>query len=505
MSEVSAMGLSDAAGVGPAAFPRLPSLISGLLADQQRLQTPVANFADWHEQEHTQAKYYKDLIPLGKPGTGEQYAFEVNLDACTGCKACVVACHSLNGLDEEESWRDIGTITATAYQQTVTAACHHCVDPGCANGCPTLAYEKDKSTGIVRHLDDQCIGCSYCTMKCPYDVPKFNLKRGIVRKCDMCHGRLAAGEAPACVQACPNGAIAIRIVNQKEMVARKEVMLPGAHDSRYTKPTTRYVSQRAVPATAMAADASKVFTEETHNPLAIMLVLTQAAAGGLAAASLGIGDQVLLWVSTAMLIVGIAASVLHLGQPLKAWKSFLGWRKSWLSREIIAFGVAAKLAPLACLSLLPIWPEMLPVIPAWPAALTLLAGVACSVMVYVDTRRTFWRAAVTFPRFFGTAAIMGCALAACWQPLAALPAAVLMLGKLLWEMMGPETHPADYSMRVQKELLAVLWRARMALALAGMIGVFASPPAGAALLLISELLERALFFRAVKAYRMPGL
>ena len=54
-----------------------------------------------------------------------------------------------------------------------------------------LAYEKDPVTGIVRHLDDQCIGCSYCILKCPYDVPKYSRARGIVRKCDMCHSRLA--------------------------------------------------------------------------------------------------------------------------------------------------------------------------------------------------------------------------------------------------------------------------------------------------------------------------
>ena len=48
---------------------------------------------------------------------------------------------------------------------------------------------------VVRHLDDQGIGCSYCIMKCPYDVPKFSERLGIVRKCDMCANRLAAGEA----------------------------------------------------------------------------------------------------------------------------------------------------------------------------------------------------------------------------------------------------------------------------------------------------------------------
>ena len=64
--------------------------------------------------------------------------------------------------------------------------------------CPVNAYEKDPITGIVKHLDDQCFGCQYCTLACPYEVPKYHAGKGIVRKCDMCSSRLEVGEAPAC-------------------------------------------------------------------------------------------------------------------------------------------------------------------------------------------------------------------------------------------------------------------------------------------------------------------
>jgi formate dehydrogenase iron-sulfur subunit len=86
------------------------------------------------------------------------------------------------------------------------------------NGCPVLAYEKDAKTGIVRHLDDQCIGCQYCVLKCPYEVPRYSSRLGIVRKCDMCANRLSVGEAPACVQSCPSAAIKITVV-AKEVVS----------------------------------------------------------------------------------------------------------------------------------------------------------------------------------------------------------------------------------------------------------------------------------------------
>ena len=95
--------------------------------------------------------------------------------------------------------------------------------------CPVNAYEKDPVTGIVKHLDDQCFGCQYCTMACPYDVPKYHPGKGIVRKCDMCSSRLAVGEPPACVQACPHQAISIRVVDQEQVVddAEASVFLPA--------------------------------------------------------------------------------------------------------------------------------------------------------------------------------------------------------------------------------------------------------------------------------------
>src|SRR6185437_9166421 len=143
------------------------TLIDELLAEQQRL-TAVERFA-WRHAHHTlpaQARLYRELLPTRAPDQGEQYAFAVDLDACSGCKACVTACHNLNGLDEEETWRNVGLLHGGTeqdpFQQAVTTSCHHCLEPACLEGCPVLAYEKDPRTGIVRHLDDQCIGCQYC-------------------------------------------------------------------------------------------------------------------------------------------------------------------------------------------------------------------------------------------------------------------------------------------------------------------------------------------------------
>ena len=178
------------------------SALDWVLHDQQTL-TAVDRFAKKHDGAELPVglRTYRELIPAAKPGAGQQYAFDVDLDLCTGCKACVTGCHNLNGLDDNEVWRTVGLLhggtTKGPVQQTVTTACHHCLDPACMNGCPVKAYEKDPVTGIVKHLDDQCIGCQYCIFMCPYDAPKFNKELGIVRKCDMCSDRLAVDEAPA--------------------------------------------------------------------------------------------------------------------------------------------------------------------------------------------------------------------------------------------------------------------------------------------------------------------
>lgn len=553
---------------------QIRTLIDDLLAEQQSL-TAVDRFARSHQrgQAPAQARYYRALLPLTKPQRGEQYAFGVDLDACTGCKACVNACHSLNGLDEEEIWRNVGVIVGGTveqpYQQTVTTACHHCAEPACLLGCPVMAYEKDAATGIVRHLDDQCIGCQYCILKCPYDVPKYSKKRGIVRKCDMCYNRLAADEAPACVQACPSGAITIRIASTAEMRAQVEPgarLIHGAFDSSYTKPATSYTTHKTIPANARPGDIHRLRLEDPHWPLIWMLLLSQLSAGVfvcLALATLlpakGFASIAAPLAATgfAALQAGLIWSVFHLGRPLKAWRFFLGLRTSWMSREILVFGIFA--AASAALTLTSCWPAIVaqassllddfaaagtaafptgwkPVpLLARATAATALAAIFCSAMIYVDTRRPFWSASLTFPKFFGTTLLLGTAASATllsWMSGAdsaslscARPAciAALILGVLCaaWEVLffhrslRDPLAPTHRSARTIWQLLRSQLRVRAALiaaaTLAGIIAVFADRPmqaiAATAFFLLSfgsGIIERYCFFTACDAPRMPG-
>jgi Fe-S-cluster-containing dehydrogenase component/DMSO reductase anchor subunit len=531
----------------PAPRQPLHEFLDELLAEQGRLHTPVVQASKAHDQIERQAskiQNYQSLIPLTAPAPGEQYAFEVDLDSCSGCKACVVACHSLNGLEETESWRDVGFIHGGSwtvpFQQTVTSACHHCADPACLNGCPVLAYEKDPVTGIVRHLDDQCIGCQYCILKCPYDVPKYSERLGIVRKCDMCHQRLGAGEAPACVQACPTQAIKIvkvlrpthesQIPNPRSQTPDPN-FLSAAPDPSYTQPTTRYVTRRKLPENIAAADASALRPQPPHWPLVALLMLMPMAVG------CGVADKILNLQNAALAIcgwlagaAGLGLAALHLGQPLRAWKVFLNLRRSWFSREAMVFGLWFPLASsyLAVrLGWLPLAPGPLRSALATATAAAGALGLFCSVMIYVDTRRVFWRFANTAPRFFGSAIVLGLAgsliapgaprhlgLLLAFATVAKLGFEARALAPIREEDDGKNS-PARQTARLLIGPLRWANEVRVTAALVGgiliplMLGAGGLPPPTAwmalPLVLTGELAERYLFFRAVDAPKMPGL
>ena len=550
-----------------------PTLLERLLADQQEL-TAVEQFSQAYNEQSApaQSKYYSSLIPASPPGPGQQYAFDVDLDQCSGCKACVTACHSLNGLDETETWRDVGLLvggtSTNPVMQHVTTACHHCLEPACMTACPVDAYEKNLITGIVKHLDDQCFGCQYCTLACPYDVPKYHKQKGIVRKCDMCSDRLSAGEAPACVQSCPHEAISIRIVDCEQVIEDSEAdrFLPAAPEPHITLPTTTYRTKRVFPRNLLPADYYSVSEQHPHWPLIIMLVLTQLSVGAFLSGLVleSFLDEALIAAmrpvhSMSALVFGLlalASSTLHLGRPRFAYRAIIGLRHSWLSREIVAFGVFAALAVIYAAGS---WfgPEMIVGSQywqqwlGWGVAVSGAVGVFCSVMIYAFTQRVFWSFTKTFARFTLTTCLLG--VAAVWLTLllisffgsgdAAANVSGIISGygrhicqtllvitslKLVFEanllrpLLSRQTTPMKRSAMLMTGSLASVTIARFA---CGVLGGLAMPalllratsetPQDPVFLVIvtsmlfvaclaGELLERYLFFAAVASPRMPG-
>ena len=152
-----------------------------------------------------------------------------------------------------------------------------------------------------------------------------------------------------------------------------------------------------------------------------MLVLTQLSAGAFAVDALGsrflpeaaasLLGPLHAVVATAIGLAALGASIFHLGRPLYAFRALIGLRTSWMSREILAFGI---FAPLAILYAASFWlssmiaPDVQRALGTAVATVGVL-GVACSVLIYHATRRAWWNAPATGFKFFMTAAVLGLA------------------------------------------------------------------------------------------------
>ena len=185
-----------------------------------------------------------------------RWAMAIDLDRCTACQACVVACQVENnvpptgpieaGKGRSISWMRLANTNLEEQVhrpglQLIPLPCMHCENPPCTKVCPANATKIDEE-GLVAQVYARCIGCRYCTTACPYTVRQFNWKelewpepmerglspdvsirpRGVVEKCSFCNHRLqrardlAAWEdrqleegeyVPACVESCPADAM----------------------------------------------------------------------------------------------------------------------------------------------------------------------------------------------------------------------------------------------------------------------------------------------------------
>jgi Fe-S-cluster-containing dehydrogenase component len=152
---------------------------------------------------------------------------------CIGCKACMAACKEYNQLppdhyDPSGIWDDPPDLsaktvnivklysngTAQAKDQEINGYsyirrfCMHCADPSCTSACPVGALTKDRDLGVVRYNKNVCIGCRYCQIACPYNIPKFQWDQAFpqIVKCQLCDHRIAVGSYSACCEFCPTGA-----------------------------------------------------------------------------------------------------------------------------------------------------------------------------------------------------------------------------------------------------------------------------------------------------------
>jgi anaerobic dimethyl sulfoxide reductase subunit B len=147
-----------------------------------------------------------------------RYAFYLDSQACSGCKACQIACKDKHNLPLGILWRRVYEVSGGdwlkighAWQNTVFAynlsiACNHCQQPICVEVCPTGAMHQ-RPDGIVLIDPQRCLGCQYCAWACPYSAPQFDSQAGVMTKCDFCVDEIELGLPPACVAACPMRAL----------------------------------------------------------------------------------------------------------------------------------------------------------------------------------------------------------------------------------------------------------------------------------------------------------
>jgi formate dehydrogenase iron-sulfur subunit len=162
-------------------------------------------------------------VDASEPKSKETWGMLIDLTRCVGCNSCVLACKESNHLPgddqipqalESDAYsfvEPVEVITANGESTTryVKRQCMHCLNAACVSACPAAAMY-DSGEGPVIYRADRCLGCRYCLVGCPFGVPRFDWQDGIaptISKCWMCYDRLQAGGEPACVEACPAGAV----------------------------------------------------------------------------------------------------------------------------------------------------------------------------------------------------------------------------------------------------------------------------------------------------------
>ena len=166
----------------------------------------------------------------------------VNIDRCTGCYACQVACKMQNEVALGLAWNKVKVVGPVGeypnmVRYPLPTMCQECENAPCLEVCPTGATYRDEETGVILIDSEQCIGCQACMQACPYGQRCYNEQTGVVEKCNLCHDLTAKGELPACVKSCSAGARFYGDLDDPESDVSKE-LAKYSEDQIHTLPDT---------------------------------------------------------------------------------------------------------------------------------------------------------------------------------------------------------------------------------------------------------------------------
>ena len=184
------------------------------------------------------------------PGFEESFGVLHDVTRCIGCRRCEAACQQVNGLPEPERpfddlsllqrqrRTDAGTYTVVNRFEAaqgpvfVKTQCNHCLEPACASACFVKAFQKVPS-GAVSYNVDVCVGCRYCMIACPFNIPTYEYDNPFspsIQKCTLCQPRIEKGLLPGCVLACPKEALTFGHRRELLQAARNRIsQQPGRY------------------------------------------------------------------------------------------------------------------------------------------------------------------------------------------------------------------------------------------------------------------------------------
>lgn len=176
----------------------------------------------------------------------------IDLDRCSGCDSCTVACKLEHGIDLGVYWNRVKAMGPYGThpdieQYWLPTQCQQCENAPCIDVCPTGASYRNEENGVVLVDPEGCIGCGACLDACPYEARTLNPATNIVEKCTLCQELTAEGKQPACVHNCCCGARYYGDLDDPESDAAKAVAAadPAAlhqlPDPAGAKPSTIYI------------------------------------------------------------------------------------------------------------------------------------------------------------------------------------------------------------------------------------------------------------------------